>query len=576
MSGYRLLFAITALTLIPSIQCLNNGFTLPAMGYSTWNDCSSFRDNGPNGWCYDSEAHVRNVTSYFISSGLKSLGYSRINIDEGWFLYRDNTTGAMVEDFSKFPSGMTGLGTWIKGQGFHYGLYSCRGTCQCGTGTYHATGSHGFEAEDVAWMIQAGADYLKIDSCCGDQTHSVAFSDYGKFRDAMNATIGKNPVWFSVCGWNEWYSPPDPSVGYGGGGSLGNSWRIAGDGQDWKALSNCINQQADAAVYAGPGAWPDPDLLVGPQVYVGGQSDTQARAQFTLWSIFPTNLLISQNVLQWSPYALETYSNAELIAINQDALMSPARRIQGSDLSFPCSNVNSVAEVVATATCDETDPSQQWTWDTNAKTLSSNAFPNAVLTVSDCKPGDDGGVVSLWGKDTVLPCGSGNAASTWVWSEKVGSSGTITSLSSGNCLDIYNWAGPTVDTWTCNKGSNQNFTLSSKGLLRTNTNADQPPKPSMCLKAQTNTGGDCSNIWGRVLSDGAYALAFVNNAAQNLTVTCDAACFTALNISASVTRFKVRDLWAHQDVSVINAPFSFSSIVDGTGGSVNAYKLTPM
>jgi len=29
-------------------------------------------------------------------------------------------------------------------------------------------------------------------------------------------------------GWNEWYSPPDPSVGYQGGASLGNSWRIAG------------------------------------------------------------------------------------------------------------------------------------------------------------------------------------------------------------------------------------------------------------------------------------------------------------------------------------------------------------
>ena len=73
----------------------------------------------------------------------------------------------MYEDLSKFPSGMKGLGDFIKaqetfpgsGEFMHYGLYSCRGTCQCGTGTYSAPGSHGYEAADVAWMVAQGADY---------------------------------------------------------------------------------------------------------------------------------------------------------------------------------------------------------------------------------------------------------------------------------------------------------------------------------------------------------------------------------------------------------------------------------
>ena len=56
------------------------------MGYSSWNDCSSFRDNGPNGWCWDSEAHVRNVTSYMAASGLQALGYDHINVVEGWYV----------------------------------------------------------------------------------------------------------------------------------------------------------------------------------------------------------------------------------------------------------------------------------------------------------------------------------------------------------------------------------------------------------------------------------------------------------------------------------------------------------
>ena len=58
-------------------------------------------------------------------------------------------------------------------------------------------------------------------------------------RDSLNAT-GKQ-VWFSLCGWHPWYAPPDPSLNYTGGASLGNSWRIDGDGKDWGALSDAVN-----------------------------------------------------------------------------------------------------------------------------------------------------------------------------------------------------------------------------------------------------------------------------------------------------------------------------------------------
>ena len=40
-------------------------------------------------------------------------------------------------------------------------------------------------------------------------------------------------VFFSLCGWESWYAPPDPTAkseklptGYDGGPSLGNSYRI--------------------------------------------------------------------------------------------------------------------------------------------------------------------------------------------------------------------------------------------------------------------------------------------------------------------------------------------------------------
>lgn len=138
-----------------------------------------------------------------------------------------------------------------------YGLYTCRGTCQCGTQLYSGPGSAGHVEQDAKWLVDAGMDYLKEDSCCGSQVHEVAFGNYGDMRDALNKT--GRPVYFSLCGWNTWYAPV--------GNSLGNSWRIAGDGQNWEKLTNCVNQNAALTQYARPGAWNDPDLLIGaPQL----------------------------------------------------------------------------------------------------------------------------------------------------------------------------------------------------------------------------------------------------------------------------------------------------------------------
>ena len=77
------------------------------------------------------------------------------------------------------------LGDWVHSQCItlpqgktcmKYGLYTSRGTCQCSTSEYHGPGSHGFEKQDAQFFADAGADFLKEDSCCGNQTHSVAFA----------------------------------------------------------------------------------------------------------------------------------------------------------------------------------------------------------------------------------------------------------------------------------------------------------------------------------------------------------------------------------------------------------------
>ena len=153
------------------------------------------------------EVRIKRVTQALISTGLAAKGYIHVNIDEGWLKgrYENNS---LYEDRVKFPSGMKALGEWVhnqvvpgKGKIMKYGLYPCRGTCQCGTKQYQGPGGQGHEAEDTAWLADAGADYLKVDSCCGSQDHDTAFSDYGKWRDGLNAT--GRPVVLSLCGWTQ-------------------------------------------------------------------------------------------------------------------------------------------------------------------------------------------------------------------------------------------------------------------------------------------------------------------------------------------------------------------------------------
>jgi len=312
-------------TLILQINSLNNGLGLtPQMGYCSWMDTSSDV----------SEQRIKSMADALIDKGLARLGYVYVNVDEGWLKGRDSN-GNMVSDSVKFPSGMKALGDYIHSKGLKYGLYTSRGNVQCGTSSYGAPGSYGYYEQDVKIMASWGMDYLKCDSCGGSQVHDVAFQEYGQIRDALNAT--GRPVFFSLCGWNSWYAP----VGY----SLGNSWRIDGDGDNWGDLTKAINTMVGLTAYAGPGGWNDPDLLIGTGVGSIGpdrggwyQTDLQSRSQFSMWCLFSAPLMISADILSVSPYALETWGNSEAIAVNQNHGRHPefpyqGFRIAGTDLT---------------------------------------------------------------------------------------------------------------------------------------------------------------------------------------------------------------------------------------------------
>lgn len=51
-----------------------------------------------------------------------------------------------------------------------------------------------------------------------------------------------------------------------------------------------------------------------------------------------------------------------------------------------------------------------------------------------------------------------------------------------------------------------------------------------------------TNVWGRVLSTGAWAVVFLNTGAAAADITCDQACFSQMNMAAG-TKLAVKDVW---------------------------------
>lgn len=222
--------------------------------------------------------------------------------------------------------------------------------------------------------------------------------------------------------------------------------------------------------------------------------------------------------------------------------------------------------------CNPENPTQLWDWDfvdnsDTVVTFSTVSLPKLYMDAYECQSGD-GNPVFLYPDDN----GQGTCQGQnqrWV----LNADSTIVNNFTRKCLDVYDYTGPVVDTWDCNGGSNQVFFLNkTKGIPNQGAISSTASNlgPSRCLTAAIQ---DCTNVWGRVLSNGSYALAFVNNGPDAVLITCDATCFSQLNIS--VSSFVVRDLWAHENVGVISPPFTWQALVNGNATAA-IFKLTPM
>ena len=286
----------------------------PPLGWNSWNVWGTTVD----------DAKVRAAADAMVSSGLASVGFQYINIDDGWEGKRDANGSLSAND--KFPN-MKALADYIHSRGLKLGIYSSPGPTTCGG----FAGSYQHEEADAKMWAEWGVDLLKHDWCsysriAKDDSLAELQKPYIVMRDAL-AKTGRDIV-YSLCQ----YGMGD--VWTWGADVGGHYWRVSGDLTDvWSNMSPIGFRQAGREQWTRPGHYTDPDMLVvgkvgwGPNVHDTRLTPDEQVTHISLWALQAAPLLLGADMSQFDAFTRNLMTNEEVVAVDQDLLVKGARRV---------------------------------------------------------------------------------------------------------------------------------------------------------------------------------------------------------------------------------------------------------
>lgn len=292
----------------------------PLMGWMSWN---IFQSN-------INETNIKQTADLLVSTGLKDAGFNHVLIDDHWHSTSRSADGKPMANPTKFPGGFNQLTDYIHELGLKVGIYSDAATQTCG-GEY---GSLNYETIDARQYADWGFDFLKYDYCGAPNDVEVAKTRYKAMSNALKAT-GKD-FFFNICEWGE----RKPWLWAAAAG--GHAWRTTFDSRDiWdhgrydnghNGVVQTIDLMKGLEWYAGPNQFNDADMVcVGlygtgkPSSMNGatGMTDTEYEAQFSMWAMFASPLLIPFDLTTIDKLSAATkriLTNKEVIAVNQDPM----------------------------------------------------------------------------------------------------------------------------------------------------------------------------------------------------------------------------------------------------------------
>merc|ERR1712063_88886 len=287
----------------------------PPMGWMSWEifRCQTNCSSHPNA-CIDHNLYEQ-MTDRLVEDGYLSAGYNQVSIDDCWEDRAGrNATGHLVPDPKRFPDGMQVLGDFMHSRGVLFGFYSALGSKTCGG--FPGTGGH--ITRDMDTFAAWGIDYLKLDACVKHHSELAGYSIAGSALQATGRNITYSCSWPACLGSDESKKPFGAFID--AGCNLWRNW-IPDIQCSWHSLSSIIDHWGYYGEllqpWAGPGHWPDMDMLL-----IGNDCVTidEQRTQMAIWSISASPLIMGNDLRQVSNESKEILLNRDAIAVNQDPL----------------------------------------------------------------------------------------------------------------------------------------------------------------------------------------------------------------------------------------------------------------
>lgn len=280
----------------------------PVMGWSSWN----------NFHVDINEGIIKAQADFMVSTGMADVGYSYINIDDGFFGGRDSE-GNLLAHPERFPNGMKVISDYIHSKGLKAGIYSDAGINTCASqwdkDTIGASsGLMGHDRKDLKLMLNDwNYDFIKVDWCGGDLLGLDEETRYTQIANIIKE-IKPNTV-YNICRWE---FPGKWAL------QIADSWRISGDiTNEFQSILHIIDLNSDLWKYASPGHVNDMDML-----QVGrGMSYEEDKTHFSMWCMMDSPLLAGNDLRTMSDETISILTNKEIIALNQDPLVYQARRL---------------------------------------------------------------------------------------------------------------------------------------------------------------------------------------------------------------------------------------------------------
>jgi alpha-galactosidase len=294
------------------------------MGWNSWNVYGDAID----------EEKILAIADAMVDSGMRNAGWEYVMLDDGWQRVRGSR---FLYDFDydpkKFPRGIKFLADYVHKRGMKFGIYSGPGVETCAG----YTGSAGHEEQDAAVFASWGVDHLKYDSCCwpGKGGEGV-FEMHKRMSDALKTTGRDIVLHVCHCGWDDVWEWAREAGGHHWriGQDITDDFDVPGHREDYYFdVLDMIDRGVGLEAYSRPGGWNDYDMLVvnlkGEGALVGdGATPEEYRTHFSMWAILSSPLIIGSDLTRMDAYTLETLTNAEVIALNQDRLGIQAARVR--------------------------------------------------------------------------------------------------------------------------------------------------------------------------------------------------------------------------------------------------------